>query len=51
MIASLLFTKARIEGYLLSPIGMVLFGIEAFNNRLFGEVGVLLFFGLPLEQF
>ena len=47
MIASLLFAKARIEGYFLSLIGMVLFGIVAFNNRLFGEVGVLLFFGLP----
>jgi len=47
MIASLLFAKARIEGYLLSLIGMILFGMVAFDNRLFGEVGVLLFFGLP----
>jgi len=47
MIASLLFAKARIEGYLLSLIGMVLFCIVAFENRLFGEVGVSLLFGLP----
>ena len=47
MIASLLFAKARIEGYLLSLLGMILFCIVAFNNRLFGEVGVSLFFGLP----
>ena len=49
MIASLLFAKARIEGYVVSLIGMVLFGIVAFNNRLFGEVGVLIFFGLPAQ--
>ena len=49
MIASLLFAKARIEGFLISLIGMVLFGIVAFDNRLFGEVGVLLFFGLPAQ--
>ena len=48
MAASLLFAKARIEGYLLSLAGMVLFCIVAFNNRLFGEVGVSLFFGLPV---
>jgi len=51
MIASLLFAKARIEGYLLSLVGMVLFGIVAFNNRLFGEVGTLLFFGFPMLIF
>lgn len=49
IIAALLFAKARIEGYLLSLVGMVLFGIVAYNNRLFGEVGVLLFFGLPAQ--
>ena len=28
---------------------MILFGIVAFNNRLFGEVGVLILFGLPAQ--
>ena len=49
MIASLLFAKARIEGFVVSLIGMALFGIVAFNNRLFGEVGVLILFGLPAQ--
>ena len=49
MIASLLFAKARIEGFVVSLIGMVLFGMVAFNNRLFGEVGVLILFGLPAQ--
>ena len=48
MIASLLFAKARIEGYFLSLAGMIMFAIVAFNNRLFGEVGVLIFFGFPM---
>jgi len=49
MIASLLFAKARIEGYVVSLVGMMLFGIVAYNNRLFGEVGVLILFGLPAQ--
>jgi len=48
-IAALLFAKAKIEGFLFTLIGTVLFCIVAFQNRLFGEVGVLLFFGLPMQ--
>jgi len=49
VMAALLFAKARIEGYLISVIGLILFGVVAFNNSLYGEVGVIIFFGFPAQ--
>ena len=48
VVSALLFAKAKIEGYFLAAIAIILLIIVAWGERLYGEVGIQLFFGLPM---
>ena len=47
VISALFFAKVRIEGFFLSAIAMILLAIVAWGERLYGEVSVIVVFGLP----